>query len=204
VVKTLTFLKEAVRANRSTGAIAPSSRHLAEKVTDLAGVPRADVIVEYGPGTGVFTETILRKKKPDARFIAMEVNETFVKATRERCPDATVIHDGAQNAARYLREMGCTHCDAIVSGLPWTNFDAALQDEILDATYDVLAPGGRFVTFAYVFSPVMPAGRRFLLHKLPAKFGRVSATRVVWGNLPPCAVYIADKPRDGAGVKEKS
>ena len=194
MLRTLTFLKEAVVANRSTGAIAPSSRFLADAVTDIAGVPRGKVIVEYGPGTGVFTEVILSKKQPDAHFIAMEVNPGFVEATRSRCPQATVIHDGAQHAARYLREAGHEHCDTIVSGLPWTNFDEALQDEILNATYDVLAPGGRFVTFAYLFSPLMPGGRRFLKHKLPAKFGKVSETRVVWANLPPCAVYAADKP----------
>ena len=193
MLSTLKFLKEAVVANRSTGAIAPSSRFLANAVTDIAGVSRGKVIVEYGPGTGVFTEAILRKKAADAHFIALEVNPGFVEATRLRCPEATVIHDGAQNAAKYLRESGYDHCDTIVSGLPWTNFSEALQDEILNATYDVLAPGGRFVTFAYLFSPLMPGGRRFLKHKLPAKFGKVTETRVVWANFPPCAVYAADR-----------
>lgn len=180
-------------ANRSTGAIAPSSRFLADAVTDLAGVPQGKVIVEYGPGTGVFTEAILRKKQPDAFFVAMEVNEQFVKATRERCPSATVIHDGAQNAIKYLREAGHEKCDVIVSGLPWTNFDEPLQDEILDATYEVLAPGGRFVTFSYFMSPWVPSGKRFLKHKLPERFGGLADTRLVLANLPPCTVYAVDR-----------
>ncbi len=192
----LTFMKEVIRDNRTTGAFGPSSRRLAEVVTDLARLDEANVIVEYGSGEGVFTEAVLEKKKPDAFFIAMEVSATLVEATRQRCPAATVIHDGAQNAQQYLREAGHEHCDAIVSGLPWTRFDDGLQNEILEATYNVLAPGGRFVTFAYAMSPLFSSGRRFFFNKLPARFPDVTRVGPIWKNFPPCHVYMAKKPKE--------
>jgi len=189
----LTFMKEVIRDNRTTGAIGPSSRELAEAVTDLARLEGAKVVVEYGSGEGIFTEAILQKKDPDAYFIAMEVSPTLVEATKKRCPTATVIHDGAQNALKYLREAGYDHCDAIVSGLPWTRFDDELQNEILEATYNVLGPGGRFVTFAYATSPFFPTGRQFFCDKLPKRFPGVKRIGPIWKNIPPCYVYIGEK-----------
>ena len=192
-MSTLSFMKEVIRANKSTGAIAPSGRQLADAVTDMARVDQAKVIVEYGPGTGVFTEAIVAKMRPDAHFIALEVNEEFVKVTRERCPGVAVYHDCAQNARKYLEEAGFDGCDTIVSGLPWTRFDDALQDEILEATYDVLVPGGRFVTFAYSVSPYVPSGRKFFRQKLVARFGEIRRSEHIWKNFPPCVVFIAEK-----------
>ncbi len=186
-------MKEVFRANKSTGAIAPSGKQLADIVTEMAEVRTAKVIVEYGPGTGVFTEAILAKKPEDAYFIALEVNEEFVKVTQDRCPGVKVIHDCAQNTKKYLQEAGFSGCDTIVSGLPWTRFDDALQDEILEATYDVLEPGGRFVTFAYAVSPFVPSGRKFFREKMVKRFGEVKCSERIWKNFPPCVVFIAEK-----------
>lgn len=190
----LTFMKEVVLENRTTGALGPSSKALAKAVTDIARLSGAKVIVEYGSGEGVFTEAIVEKMDKDAFFIALEVIPSLVEATRKRCPGVNVIHDGAQNAAKYLREAGHDHCDAIVSGLPWTRFDEELQDEILEATWSVLRPGGRFVTFAYAFSPIFPSGHRFFREKLPKRFPKVQRMGPIWKNMPPCHVYIATKP----------
>lgn len=188
-----TFMMEVIRENKTTGALGPSSKALAEVVTDIAQLPGAKSIVEYGSGEGVFTEAIARKMDPDALFLAMEINPLLVDATRSRCPGVRVIHDGAQNVMKHLKDAGSDQCDAIVSGLPWTRFEDSIQDEILEATYEVLAPGGRFVTFAYAFSPIFPSGRRFFKEKLPRKFPQLRRVGPIWQNFPPCHVYIAEK-----------
>lgn len=192
----LTFMKEVFLSNRSTGAVSPSSRQLAERITDLAEISGNKIIVEYGPGTGVFTEVIQRKKDPGATFFAMEVNDAFVEVTRKRCPGVTVHHDCAQNTFKYVKDAGAEQCDLIISGLPWTRFPGGLQDEILESTFKVLRPGGKFLTFGYTFSPLMPSGRAFFCHKLPDKFGKVTRSSVIWQNFPPCHVYIAQKAAD--------
>ncbi len=191
----MTFMIEAVRDNKTTGAFGPSSRALADAITDLVDLKSAKTIVEYGPGEGVFTEAILRKKSPDSFFVSLEVLPSLVEATRKRCPGVNVVQDSAENAIVYLREAGYENCDAIVSGLPWARFPEELQDRLLDATFNVLAPGGRFVTFAYAMSPVIPSGRRFFSGKMPARFGAIRRFGPVWKNLPPCFVYMATKPK---------
>lgn len=190
---TIDFMREVLLSNKSTGAIAPSGRVLAERVTDLAELDKADVIVEFGPGTGVFTEAIERKRRPNSYFCALEVNEKFVEATRKRCPGAMVIHDCAQNVQQYLNEHGFQNCDVIVSGLPWTRFPEELQDDILNATLAALRPGGKFVTFAYSSSPLVPNGRKFFKDKLNAKFQHVKKSETIWNNFPPAVVFVATK-----------
>ena len=186
-------MREVFRANKSTGAFAPSSKALAEIVTECAGLDHAGVIVEYGPGTGVFTRAIERKMNPKALFIALEVNEEFVKATQKSCKRVHVYHDGAQNTAKYLKQHGVDCCDTIISGLPWSRFSDKLQDEILEATYDVLCPGGKFITFAYSASPYLPSGKKFFQGKLQRCFPHVRKSKQIWKNFPPSVVFICEK-----------
>lgn len=195
-VELFDFFKEYLASPKYVGGFAPSSRGLAEMVTDAAHVSEADVVVEFGPGTGVFTEVIARKLKKDARFFAIELREDFVKAVRKRCPGVQVHHDSATNTKKCLAEMGLEHCDCIVSGLPFTLFEDELQDEILATVMDVLKPGGRFVTFAYFISPYAKQGRKFKA-KLQERFGEVDKTRIVWMNFLPAFAYCCVKPSEG-------
>ncbi len=114
------FVKEFVLSPRKTGAIAPSSSELATAITDSVDMAMAKTVVEFGSGTGVFTERILKKIGDDTVFFAMEINPSFVAKTRKRCPDAIVYQDWAENVKKYLENHGQSHCDCIVSGLPWT------------------------------------------------------------------------------------
>jgi phospholipid N-methyltransferase len=165
---------------------------LARTIVEAADVRHASVVVEFGPGTGVFTAEILRQLPPDCWFFAMELVEEFAKATRQRCPQAEVVEASAAEVGQHLAARDCDVADAIISGLPWASFPEVLQDEILGAAAEALAPGGRFCTFAYVQGVWLPAGRRFK-KKLDERFDQVEQTAVVWGNLPPAFVYRATK-----------
>ena len=57
----LRFLKEFLHHPGATWAIAESSTGLAELITDAADLSDASMVVEFGSGTGVFTEKILEK-----------------------------------------------------------------------------------------------------------------------------------------------
>ena len=186
------FLKNFILHPNRTGAIAPSTQGLAELITDSADLSNARVVVELGPGTGVFTEQILQKIPKDGTFLAIEANADFAQTTRARCPAAVVQHDSAVNLKSLLEQTGFSHCDRIVSGLPWASFPDELQDKLLAAIDESLASGGRFLTFAYVFGIFLPAGRKFK-KKLERVFRHVQMTRVVWLNLPPAFVYVAQK-----------
>jgi len=189
-VGAIRFLRNFVARPVTTGAVVPSSNALAELITDAADVQNAKVVIEFGTGTGVFTEKIVRKLPRQAQFFAIEINPDFARLTRERCPTVTVHEDSAVNAVRYLKSVGHAQCDSIVCGLPWASFPEDLQDDLLHTVRQVLKPGGALATFAYLQGVLLPAGQRFR-EKLKANFGSVSTTRTVWMNLPPAFVYRA-------------
>ena len=157
-----------------------------------ADLHRAETVLELGPGTGIVTEVILESLAQDARFLALEINPAFAAATRRRCPAADVINGDAADARKHLSERGLNGTDVVVSGLPWAAFPGSLQDRILSAVQDVLRPGGRFTTFAYVQALLLPQARRFE-KRLRARFPDVRKTSVVWRNLPPAFAYVATK-----------
>lgn len=186
------FIKQFVFHPTKTGAVAPSSKGLADLITNVADLSNTSAVIEFGPGTGVFTEKIFQKISKNTKFFALEINPDFVEATRNRCPEVIVYQDSATNAKKYLNELGLKECDCIICGLPWASFSEDLQNELLDTIIDVLKPGGKFLTFAYLQGLLLPAGMRFK-KKLSARFNKVTKTRTVWLNLPPAFVYCAEK-----------
>ncbi len=189
---TLKFFQQYVASPQKVGAVLPSSMALARVMTRLGKVSEASVVVEFGPGTGALTRAIVPELRDDADFLAIEINPEFAEALRARYPRARVVQGCATQVKAYLRRMGHETCDCIISGLPWTLFDADLQHDLLDAAREALRPGGAFLTFAYVQSPFLPGGRRFR-QKLHEHFSEVSVSPTVWGNVPPAFVYHAVK-----------
>lgn len=190
------FFAEFLSKPGPIGAVSPSSKHLAEIMTGMAQVERASTVVEYGPGTGAITGVITKKLRPECEFLAIEINSDFVTILRKRFPDVNVIEDSALNTAKYLRQKGLSSCDSIICGLPLSSFDDDLQDAVLSHALEVLRPGGRFVTFTYLMTPLFPGGRK-IRTKLFDQFDKVERTPIVWKNFPPAFIYCVEKRSEG-------
>lgn len=187
------FFRHFLRHRGQTGAIAPSSIHLARRMSHEAGAHQARNIIEIGPGTGSFTRELHRQRTEESNLVLIEKNPAFAKWLRERFPELPVIEDCATRLREHLDRLEIEMADAIISGLPWAAMPPALQDELLDAIRAALAPGGTFVTFAYFGPHWLPAGRRFR-QRLHARFPSISTSPVELLNLPPAFVYRASNP----------
>ncbi len=186
------FLKQFILHPFTTGSIVPSSESLATLITDAAELGKKQDVVEFGSGTGAFTEKILQKINKHTTFFALETNPYFAKETEERCPAATVYCDSAVNARKYFQKYDIKQCDCIISGLPWASFSRDIQDTLLDTITTVLKPDGMFLSFAYLHGLLLPSGQRFKKN-LHERFRDVTTTDIVWQNIPPAFVYIARK-----------
>lgn len=188
------FLREFVTHPQEVGAVAPSSRALARAMVSNFDLGSASVVVEIGPGTGAFTETILERAGKKTLFLAIELNEAFVGKLEERFPDADIHHGNAEDTPRILEERGHGLADYVVSGLPWATFPEDLQKRLLTAVYDSLKPGGQFSTFAYSAAAWLPRARRFRA-MLEATFAEVTTSSIVWTNFPPAFAYTCRKAK---------
>lgn len=189
----LLFLKQFMTNPGSIGAIAPSSGRLAKEIVKQAAVHKADLILEFGAGTGIFTKHIVDKKKMDAKFVAVERNPELVNILKKKFPALKFHADSIENISQILEvEKIEKKADSIVCGLPWAAFDRDLQHRLLNATHDILRPGGVFTTFAYLQGLLLPAGQRFK-RNIEKCFSKVEKSPVVWRNLPPAFVYRCTK-----------
>ena len=181
------FLKEFVNRPQEIGAIVPSSPALAREVVRSIAWDKVQVAVEYGPGLGAITGEILTRTE-GKDFFAIELNEAYADRFRRSYPDVPLYRDSVANVVSIAAEHGVEAIDCVISGLPWAIFSDAVQDEILDAMFQVLREGGQFVTFAYMHGLALKAGRRFRA-KLTRRFRKVERSSVIWRNTPPAVVY---------------
>ncbi|WP_405154499.1 class I SAM-dependent methyltransferase [Paenibacillus sp. FSL K6-0108] len=182
----LAFLKQYIQGPRWIGAIASSSKYLAAKMVEDIEFDRASCIVEYGPGTGVFTEMLLANIQQGTILILIENNARFCHLLRKKyghLPNVHIIHDSAVHVDQYLRQYGVNKADYIVSGLPFASLPTDVSLDILGKSRQYLKQDGRFITFQYTLI------KRGLLKQF---FGNVSITRV-YLNLPPAYVFSCSR-----------
>ncbi|MGH3648984.1 MAG: class I SAM-dependent methyltransferase [Micromonosporaceae bacterium] len=191
------FLREFVRNPLHTGGVVPSSRQLATEVVIPIPDTGKPLVVELGPGTGAFTGAIQQRLNGRGHHLAVELNPRFAALITEKFPAVDVANENAANLPNLVLARGFTQADAVISGLPWASFPAALQNTLLDAVTAALAPDGAFTTFAYLHALRLPPARRFRA-RLNEAFEEVVVGRTVWGNLPPALVYFARRPRSRA------
>ena len=182
------FLGAFLRRPASVGALGPSSRSLALEMISGCALSSSDTVVEFGPGTGAITGPIVEHLGKKTTFFAMELDPVLAKGLRKRFPQITVYNDSAEKIQEYLSRHQKHHADYIFSGLPWASLPLKIQENILEAILESLAPGGVFVTFGYLHARWMPNALRFR-KRLERRFRKVEMSEPVWANFPPAFVY---------------
>jgi len=186
------FFSGFIRHPKAVSSVAPSSSVLARAMADRIDWDRTAVLVEYGPGTGPITQVLVERIGEATRFLAIELDPKFAREVAARFPRVTVCEGSVADAARFCREHHVEQVDAIISGLPWASFSDELQTSFLDATREILRPGGQFVTFGYLQGRLLSTGRRFR-RKLDEYFSEVRTSRPIWRNIPPAFFYDCRK-----------
>jgi phosphatidylethanolamine/phosphatidyl-N-methylethanolamine N-methyltransferase len=184
----LEFFSSFLKKPAVVGALAPSSPALAAAMLHGCDLANSKAVVEFGPGTGSFTRLILERISRETCFFALELDVNHVERLRKRFPGIKVHNDSASHVRKYLARYNHRYADYIISGLPWANMSAELQERILDKVMSSLSPGGMFTTFTYVHAFWLPGARRFR-EWLERRFGDIRISRIVWRNTPPALVY---------------
>jgi phospholipid N-methyltransferase len=152
IMDKLIFLKQFFKRPRTVGAILPSSKYLADKMIEGLDFKNAEYIVEFGPGTGIFTRNIVRNRNTNTVIILFENNYKFCKILREKYknePNLYIINDSAEYMDNYLSEYNIPYVDYIVSGLPFASLPSKVSSNILSKAQSCLKNNGKFITFQY-------------------------------------------------------
>ncbi len=179
--ETLRFVAQAVTRFRATGAVVPSSRRLARAMlAELGPLDPGAVIIELGPGTGVFTRELV-ERFPGHPVVAVEFNRQFAERLRAALPRVHVIEGCASQLRQHLARLNLRpeQVGAVISGLPLLSLPRDLGDRIWSSIGEVLRPGRRYVQFTYARGPWR--------ERRPPGF-HPARSRRVWMNLPPAVV----------------
>ncbi|WP_028401088.1 class I SAM-dependent methyltransferase [Ectobacillus panaciterrae] len=180
------FIQQFIREPRTVGAVAPSSKYLAKQMIAPIDFASAKCIIEYGPGTGIFTEQLIQHKKKETVLFLLETNDRFYMALQEKyghLPNVHIIHDSAECAGYHMRKYDMKQADYVVSGLPFTSLPRDVAKRILSKTAELLGENGEFITFQY-----SKVKQRFFQSFFP----KIEKKRVLF-NLPPAYVFTCRK-----------
>jgi phosphatidylethanolamine/phosphatidyl-N-methylethanolamine N-methyltransferase len=179
-----TFIKQFWQERKMVGAVRPSSRFLTEKMLENISFPDSKVIVELGPGTGVFTRKIVERMSNDATLLVFELNEMFYEQLKKELQDKRVIliNDSAEKIAHYLEINQLKSADVVVSSLPLSNFSNELKIKVVKAVYKNLKKQGKFIQYQYSTQA----------KKLLSTFFKKIEITFTPLNIPPAFVYTCE------------
>lgn len=179
------FLRQLARNPVQTSAIVPSSGFLARAMVAGLGSSSGRV-VEFGPGTGVFTRAILKAGVRPQDLVLFEMNPEFATHLRRQFPGVTVHVAGAQDVAKHC----AVGVDTVISGLPLLSMPAEIRRAIVGGGFNVLRKGGAMVQFTYGPKPPLD----------PESFNALGLTHQrkskIWFNFPPATVYTFHRRGD--------
>lgn len=144
-------------------------------------------VVEFGPGTGPFTEVIADRIGDPERYLGIECDSRLVQRLRRRFPDLKFIEGSAEHACLYHQQEALPRTAAVISGLPFASLPATVQDGVIEAIRTLLAAGGVFRTFQYAHAYGLPAAIRFRA-RMNQLFGPCTLRGPVFRNVPPACV----------------
>ena len=176
------FFRSFLTHPRQVGAILPTSRWAVRDMLDMANLPRARNVAEFGAGTGVYTGEILKRLRPEARFLAFEIDPNLAAVLSERFEDPRleIINDSAENVEDYLNGA---KADVIVSAVPFTSLPENAKESVFRAAARALAPEGVMVQIQY--STVL---QKDLTRRFASVRRRLSPL-----NVPPAFLYACRK-----------
>lgn len=187
-MSTFSYMKHFVK-DRYIASITPTSEFGVRHVCGKIDFQRCSVIVEYGPGTGVFTRYLLSRMGIDSRVILIERNPAFVRMLSQRFRDPRVILRNvcASNVLHTLEESGVRSVDAIVSGIPFSFLPYETRMEIVKNTHAALREDGKFLAYQTFYQ-----ANNHLKEPLKSIFRSVRVEYEML-NIPPMRIYEAVK-----------
>src|SRR5437016_9307659 len=144
------FFKRFLKRPFQIASIVPSSKALVERVASKMDFSGPRVIAEYGPGEGVHSRGIARRMTQDSHLLLFELDAALARSLEWQFagdPRVHVIHGDAASLPYELKRRGFTHCDYILSGIPFSILKIDKKRALLRKTYDALAPGGSFIIY---------------------------------------------------------
>lgn len=202
---TISYIKNFI-ADKNVGSITPTSSFCVKRICNKIDFESARLIVEFGPGGGCFTRHLLKKLHPDAKLVAIDLNDEFIDVLKKdkelmEHPQFELVHDSVENAVEILKKLGHgdgnNQVDAIISGVPFAFFEEPLRRSIIKAAKSILKENANILIYQF-FPPVVWKGKP-LAYYLSEQLDLVGRSFQL-PNIPP--LYVYESRKRGASKQE--
>lgn len=149
-------------------------------------------VIELGPGTGAFTQALLRRGVRQQDLTLVEYGSDFVRLLQKRFPFARILWLDAARLDQHQLFEGAP-VGAVISGLGFLNMSQGKIREILKGSFGYLRPGGAFYLITY--GPRCPVSGA-TLEELDLNATCIGNTVL---NIPPASVYRIVRGKSEAG-----
>jgi phospholipid N-methyltransferase len=173
--------------------IVPSSKTLINRVARKFDFSAPRVIAEFGPGEGCHTREIARRMHPDSKLLLFELDPELAGHLRgvfRDDPRISVLNTDAMNLHQELASLGFSHCDYVVSGIPFSTMEIRKKRRLLEDIHTALAPNAHSAFISYQMTNEL-RGHARLFHRVTSEYCVM--------NIPPMFVSVFFKqPLNGA------
>ncbi len=169
--------------DRKIASVTPSSSFAVRRICGKIDFTRDNIIVECGPGSGVFSFAILNQMSQNSKLILIESNRNFFEYLQHHINDARVFvfYDNAINLPCIVKQFGIGDVDYIIMGIPFSFTDHELNHKIIAHSKGVLRKGGKLIV--YQFSPRIKKYLKRLFEEIHIGFELL--------NVPPLIIFEA-------------
>ncbi|MDI6821127.1 MAG: rRNA adenine N-6-methyltransferase family protein [Patescibacteria group bacterium] len=180
-MKKIEFLKEYIRKPKTLGAVTPSSPQLVKKMIKALDFEKIGDIIEFGPGTGNTTKSLLSKMCHNQKLIVFEIHPAFAK-NLEKIKDKrlVVIQDSAENFEHYIKKHKPNKPLCIFSSLPLGYWKKPTLNKFFTAISEEISKDGIYIQFAYSLNR----------HVELMPFFKNIEVKFVLMNMPPAFIYV--------------
>ncbi len=182
------FLNQSVRYFKEIGSVTPDSPACIKSLVSTIPFDSAEIILEYGSGSGAVTGEILKRKKPDSTLICFEKNNNFYNSLQKNIDESNVfvLNNNVFNSRNVLLNrfgLQTESVDCIISTLPWSSlkFEDLLRNEVLP----LLKEDGIFIQYMHTLSIL----KGMILRPILKKYFISIDLEFVFFNIPPALVY---------------
>jgi|ERR1700677_5083051 len=148
------FFKRFLTRPLQVASIIPSSPQMIRRIVGKMDFSEPRVIVEYGPGEGCQTREMVRRMHRDSTLILLELDPELAGHLRRQFRHNARIHivnAGADQIMVELAKLGFSHCDYIISGIPFSTMEKNMKRDLLQKTFDALSlkPTSAFIIYQF-------------------------------------------------------
>lgn len=178
---TVLFTRALLANPRAVGAACPSSSKLAQAIAAQVKLPCEGLIIELGGGTGAVTAALLQRGVDPSQLVVVEMDKLMARHLKNRFKDVAVIQGNAvkfcQLCNRFNRQV-----TTVVSSLPLLSLPNGMV-EALGKEFQKMLGSDEGMLIQYTYR----------INKGPSPLSAYmerTASKAVWGNLPPARVEI--------------